>query len=183
HVRLLFVLMCCPSPRSSLFPYTTLFRSPPLLSLSVALGVLAAVTVTLGMVVTGSGPHSGDKEAGYRFAVDPLWITRAHATAMWVFLAAFAVYLFVVYSRAKTDIRYRPAARGALLVLAILAMQAGLGYWQYFPGRPEGVVLAHLLAAALFILAVTYALLQLRPRVPSVSSPRPAPEPPTGRFQ
>lgn len=157
--------------------------TPPLRSLSVALGVLTAVTVTLGMVVTGSGPHSGDKEAGYRFAVDPLWITRAHATAMWVFLAVFAVFLFIVYSRAKTDIRYRPAARGALLVLVILAMQAGLGYWQYFTGLPEGVVLAHLLGSALFILAVTYALLQLRPRVPSVSRPRPALEPLSDRIQ
>src|SRR5699024_2749222 len=134
-------------------------------ALAAALGVLAAVTVVLGMVVTGSGPHSGDTEAGYRFAVDPLWITRFHATAMWLFLAVFAVYLGTLYSRSTTNERYRPAVRGGLLVLLIVALQAGLGYWQYFTGLPEGVVLAHLLGAALFILAVTYAMLQLRPRI------------------
>lgn len=143
------------------------FATPPVPALAATLGVLAAVIVVLGMVVTGSGPHSGDTESGYRFAVDPLWTTRFHATAMWLFLAVFAVYLSMLYSRSKIDERYRPATRGALLVLLILALQAGLGYWQYFTGLPEGVVLAHLLGSALFILAVTYAVLQLRPRATS----------------
>lgn len=138
--------------------------SPPLGQLALAMGLLTAVIVALGMVVTGSGPHSGDLEVGYRFAVNPLWATRFHAGAMWVFLAVFIVYAAIVYRRAQADRRYRPALRGALTVLTILLMQAGLGYWQYFTGLPEGVVLAHLLGSALFILAVTYALLQLRPR-------------------
>ena len=140
------------------------FAAPPVPALAIALGVLAAVILTLGMVVTGSGPHSGDTEAGYRFAVDPLWITRSHAVAMWLFLATLITYLVILYRRAETDPRYRPATRGGLLVLTVVAMQAGLGYWQYFTGLPEGVVLAHLLGSALFVLSLTYALLQLRPR-------------------
>lgn len=136
----------------------------PLKALAVCLAALAGVVVVLGMVVTGSGPHAGDSDAPYRFAVDPLWTTRLHATAMWVFLVVFTVYLVVVRSRTRTDARYNPALRGALGVAVVLVIQAGLGYWQYFTGLPEGIVLAHLLGSALFVLAVTYALLQLRPR-------------------
>lgn len=137
---------------------------PPARGLAIALAVIAAILVVLGMVVTGSGPHSGDTEAPYRFAIDPLWTTRVHSIAMWVFFVVFAVYLAWVYTRAKADARYNPALRGALGVAVILVIQGALGYWQYFTGLPEGVVLAHLLGSALFILAVTYALLQLRPR-------------------
>ena len=36
-----------------------------------ALVALTAVVVVLGVVTTGAGPHSGDAEVGYRFAVDP----------------------------------------------------------------------------------------------------------------
>lgn len=149
------------------------FAAPPLPRLAVALGVVAGVTVILGMVVTGSGPHSGDLDAGYRFAVDPLWITRLHSTSMWVFLVLFAAYFAVLYTRVRADVRYRPAFRGALLILVIVVMQGSLGYWQYFTGLPEGVVLAHLLGSALFILAVTYAVLQLRPRTGAPRSAEP----------
>lgn len=141
------------------------FAATPLPTLAVALGITAAILVTLGMITTGSGPHSGDTEVGYRFAVDPLWMTRAHASAMWVFLALFALYLGIIHRRGQDDARYRPAWRSGLVVLAVVALQGGLGYWQYFTGLPEGVVLAHLLGAALFIVAVTFALLALRPRV------------------
>jgi len=140
------------------------FLTPPIPALAVALGVLGGLTVTLGMIVTGTGPHSGDTDMGYRFALDPIWATRAHAVAMWVFVTALVIYALVVNSRARSDHRYRPAARGSLLVITIVALQGGLGYWQYFTGLPEGVVLAHLSGAALFILSLTYALLQLRPR-------------------
>jgi len=143
------------------------FAAPPLPALAAALAALAAIVVTLGMITTGSGPHSGGTEVGYRFAVDPLWATRLHAGAMWVFLAVLAAYLWIVAARARTDARYAPARAGALAVVGVVAAQAGLGYWQYFTGLPEGVVLAHLLGAALFIAAVTFAVLQLRPRVPA----------------
>ena len=49
---------------------------------------LAVAVVVLGVIVTGSGPHSGDDEVGYRFAVDPYEMAKAHAATVWMFVAA-----------------------------------------------------------------------------------------------
>ena len=142
----------------------------PLNYLAAALATLAAVTIVLGVIVTGTGPHSGDTEVGYRFAVDPLWATRLHSSAMWAFLAVLIAYVVAVHRLSRSDDAYRPAFRGGLLIVWVVAAQAGLGFWQYFTGLPEAVVLAHLLGSALFTLAVTYGLLQLRPRRPAPRS-------------
>ncbi len=143
------------------------FATPPVPALATSLAILAGAIVVLGMIVTGSGPHSGDPDAPYRFAINPYRITQIHSITMWVFIAVFAVYAWVIYSRSKSIPEYKPVVKGAAWVAGSVALQAALGYWQYFAGLPEGVVLGHLLGASLFIIAVTYALLALRPRATS----------------
>lgn len=69
-------------------------------TLSRALVVLGAVVLVLGVVVTGAGPHSGDDEVGYRFAVDPYAMARLHALAVWAFVGTLVVVL-VLLARAR----------------------------------------------------------------------------------
>ena len=44
-----------------------------------ALVPLVTVVLALGVVTTGSGPHSGDEEIAYRFTLDPVLVSRVHA--------------------------------------------------------------------------------------------------------
>lgn len=128
---------------------------------------LAVAVVVLGVVVTGSGPHSGDDEVGYRFAVDPYLVARMHAGAVWLFLAALIAFLVVV-------VRARPplatVRRWALVLLGVTLAQALIGYVQFFTGLPEILVGAHMLGAALLIVTTTRTVLTLRTREPSTAS-------------
>ncbi len=65
-------------------------------ALTVALVPAVTAVLALGTVVTGSGPHSGDDDAAYRYAVDPLLITKAHSLTVWAFLAVLLGLLFAL---------------------------------------------------------------------------------------
>lgn len=123
-----------------------------------ALAVAAAVVLTLGVIVTGAGPHSGDEEIGYRFAVDPYLMARVHAASVWVFGGIVAALLLAT--------RRGPAAlRTRLWVLVGVTLAQGLvGYVQVFTGLPVVLVGAHMLGAALLTVAVTAVYLRLRER-------------------
>ena len=119
---------------------------------------LAAVVVVLGMLVTGSGPHSGDDEVGYRFALDPVLIARLHAGAVWVFLAALVVFgLLAFRARADDGAAQVPVVRRRALVLGgVTLAQGAIGYVQYFTGLPELLVGIHMVGAALLLVATAW---------------------------
>lgn len=127
------------------------------------LGLLLVPVVTLGVLVTGSGPHSGDTEVGYRFALDPLEITRTHSGSVYLFLAALAVLLFLLH-RTTTTPAVTAARRAAWLLAATTLLQGVIGYTQYFTGLPAWLVGIHMLGAALLIWATANATLHLRTR-------------------
>lgn len=136
------------------------------------LAVLAAAVVVLGVIVTGSGPHSGDDEVGYRFAVDPYLMAKLHAASVWVFLAALVAMLVTV-------LRARPplpqVRRWILILLGVTLAQGLIGYVQFFTGLPEILVGAHMLGAALLIVATIRTVLTLRERQPVAAAlPEPA---------
>lgn len=135
--------------------------SPMLRRLAWTTAGLAALVVVLGVVVTGAGPHSGDDEVGYRFAVDPYLMARAHAAAVWVFCAALIATIVVV-------LRSRPplpqVRRWTLRLLAVTLAQGLIGYVQFFTGLPELLVGAHMLGAALLIVATARTVLTIYPR-------------------
>ena len=55
---------------------------------------VGAVVLTLGTVVTGSGPHSGDADTPARFGFDPRTISWLHADAVMLFVGlVVAVWL------------------------------------------------------------------------------------------
>lgn len=138
-------------------------RTRALASLLVPLTMLVA---TLGMVVTGSGPHSGDDDTPYRFAVDPVTITRAHALSVWAF-AAVLVALLVSFAADRRSGRAAPG-RGLELTWALVWVTVGqgaVGYLQYFTGLPGGLVALHMLGAALLVAVQTAQVVALRPRV------------------
>lgn len=107
------------------------------------------VTVGLGTIVTGSGPHSGDEFVG-RTGFDGAFVTDLHATAVYVTVAATVGCLLLLRSRA------------AALLLGVELLQAAIGITQYHLGLPVGLVLLHLLGASLAIAAATNLALSVR---------------------
>lgn len=170
---------------------------PVVRTLTAALVGVTAVLLVLGIVTTGAGPHSGDDEMGYRFAVDPYLMARAHAAAVWVFLALLAL---TVYALQRAVRRTGPAAvpelgydrpdgshqvvRGvapvppagtgprvplaaAYRLLGATLVQGLIGYVQVFTGLPVWLVNLHMLGAALLVAFLTLFLGTQRLRGPA----------------
>jgi cytochrome c oxidase assembly protein subunit 15 len=123
--------------------------------------------VVLGVLVTGAGPHSGDDEVGYRLAVDPLAMTRAHSAAVWLFVAALVALIVLLhrFARREGGEEAARARRAAFLLLVVTLAQGLVGYVQYFTGLPEILVGAHMLGAGLLVWATANTALRLRTRV------------------
>ncbi len=114
------------------------------------------VVLYLGTVVTGSGPHAGDLEAR-RNGLDPAAVSQAHADAVFL-LVGLTLALFLVTRVTATSAEARRAA-ATLLVLELA--QGALGFVQYATGVPIGLVMLHLLGAALICACATWLLLAL----------------------
>lgn len=128
-----------------------------------ALVPLAALVLVLGTVVTGSGPHSGDADTPARFGVDPALVSRVHADTVLVFVVG-VVALLVAVRRLGAP---AGARRRVAVLLGVTLAQGLVGYVQYLTGLPEPLVAAHMLGAALLVVALTRAVLDLQPRVPT----------------
>ena len=114
--------------------------------------VLSVIVITLGTVVTGSGPHSGDAQAK-RYHIDPRLISWLHAdTVIALFGLTIALYLVIKVSE-PLDVRSF-IGKKVLLFLAICLAQGAIGYIQYFTHLPEALVAAHLLGAGLLWLTM-----------------------------
>ena len=110
-------------------------------------GAVAAVTalvLAMGTVVTGSGPHSGDAEAG-RTGLDAELVSHLHADAVFL-LIGLTVALLVALHTTDSPGRVRRAARDLFVVQLA---QGVIGYVQYFTGLPIVLVLLHMLGAVL----------------------------------
>lgn len=123
------------------------------------LAALAVLVVVLGVIVTGAGPHSGDDNVGYRFAVDPYIVARLHAMAVWAFsLALVTMMAFAQLERPRVP----GLGRWLAVLLATTLAQGIIGYVQYFTGLPILLVGLHLFGAAVLIVVCTRTLLCLR---------------------
>ncbi|MCQ2000831.1 COX15/CtaA family protein [Arthrobacter zhaoxinii] len=118
-----------------------------------AIGVLSALTVVLGVVVTGSGPHAGDHGAA-RNGLNPDLVTRIHVVPVYLLVFALAVALYLVYRRGA-DARVRKAV--SVLAVVVLA-QAAIGYAQHFLHLPIALVALHMLGACLLTAAAAQAV-------------------------
>ncbi|HHW84381.1 MAG TPA: cytochrome oxidase assembly protein [Actinomycetales bacterium] len=129
----------------------------PLRSIVWALVVVAAALSVFGVITTGTGPHSGDENAPYRFALDPVMITRVHSLSVWLFAILLAAAVFFT-------VRSGHSWRIWLPTIVVTALQGVVGYTQYFNGLPILLVGIHMLLAALFVAVLAIAVTQLHPR-------------------
>lgn len=129
--------------------------------LAVGIGVVTMGVLVIGTMVTGSGPHAGDKGAA-RNGLDPAQISQVHADLVFLLLG-----LSVAGWLALRAIRAHTAARAALILLATVLGQGLIGFVQYFTHLEPVLVGIHMFGACLVWIAalhLCWSVLPSRPR-------------------
>jgi cytochrome c oxidase assembly protein subunit 15 len=99
------------------------------------------LVITLGTIVTGTGPHAGDATT-QRFPFDLRTVAWLHADAV-IALFGITFGLFVVHGVMPNTIRRLK------IFLAIALSQGAIGYVQWFSDLPELLVGLHLIGSTL----------------------------------
>jgi len=125
-----------------------------------ALIVVALVVVTLGTVVTGSGPNSGDADVSHRFGIDQRAAAWLHADAVYLFVGLLVAMLLALRLTDAGEL----ARRRMWLLIAATAANGLVGYLQLFTGLPWAIVATHMLLACLVWVCAVRVRLSLRTR-------------------
>ena len=137
-------------------------------------GLLAVTALLLlaGTVVTGTGPHSGDKNATHRLPFDLVEVTQLHADLVFL-LVGLTIGLFVALQ--ATDVP--PVLRRRVRVLLVVVLAQGLvGYAQYATDLPVALVAVHVFGACLVWVAALRLVLAMTTQVAAVAPGRTAQE-------
>jgi cytochrome c oxidase assembly protein subunit 15 len=125
--------------------------------LAVAVAVAMAAVLYVGTVVTGSGPHAGDRDAR-RTGLDPAVMSQLHADLVFLLLG---LSLGLWWASRAVDAP-RPAVRAAGLLLVVELAQGVVGFVQYYTDLPVVLVGLHMLGASLLVAATVHVLVRLR---------------------
>lgn len=145
----------------------------PLRWLTALSAVALSGVLVLGTMVTGAGPHAGDKSIDNpvpRLDLDITMLVHLHAEALVGYLAllvglAFAVYAVHAPEAVKTRLK---------VLLVLVAAQAGIGIVQFWTDVPAVLVVLHVAGAGLCTAATAAVWAAGRIRTAA-----PAPEPVT----
>jgi cytochrome c oxidase assembly protein subunit 15 len=137
-------------------------------ALTHATTAVLAITIVFGVLTTGSGPHSGDTEAG-RNGFDSELLEHVHAWPGYTLLALTLVLLVAGWRLKLPTIRWV----GALL--AVELVQIAVGLYQARNGLPPIAVGLHMVLAALTAAAMTVVVLRLKRPVGALQSTTEAP--------
>lgn len=120
--------------------------------------VMGSVAILTGTVVTGAGPHAGDENAP-RFDLAITSVARVHG----VTVMATLVLCLVLALRFRGATNERKSVQAALeAVLAVGALQATVGYVQYFNDVPAVLVGVHIAGATAFFVSLVHLVLSVR---------------------
>ena len=123
-----------------------------------------ALTIAVGVLTTGAGPHSGDAEAG-RNGFNAELLEHVHAWPGYVLFALTLVLVFAAWRARESAPRL---LRWTVVLLAVELVQIGVGLYQARNGLPELAVGIHMVIAALAAAAMTVVVLNLKTPVASL---------------
>lgn len=130
-------------------PVTKSFRAH--LKLTFFVGIL---TVVIGVVVTGSGPHAGDADTP-RNGLNSDLLVHVHSYPAYALLALVLIQVFLL-TRLKLKVL------NSLVLLIAIAAQALVGLVQSWYGLPIALVGLHMLGASVLLSLLTNQLLVYR---------------------
>ncbi len=113
------------------------------------------ISIVFGVLTTGSGPHSGDADAG-RTGFDAALLEHVHA---WPGYAVFALTLLLVAGAWRLGL---PTLRWSVALLVLELVQIAVGLYQARNGLPPLAVGVHMVLAALTAAAMTLVVLRLK---------------------
>lgn len=109
---------------------------------------MAIVAIVAGTVVTATGPHAGDENA-VRFGFELQSVARIHSVAV---LTSIALLLLIAY-KSWHAMRGTDFFESVQTCVFVAAMQAIVGYAQYFTDVPVTLVAIHIAGAVAFFIA------------------------------
>ena len=130
-------------------------------ALTHATSALVAITILVGIITTGSGPHAGDSGAS-RNGLDSDLLQHVHSWPAYATVAATVLLLIGALRLGQPRL-----ARFTGVLLAIEAVQVAVGLAQARLGLPEILVGAHMVLACCLAAAMTAVVLSLREPVAS----------------
>jgi cytochrome c oxidase assembly protein subunit 15 len=134
-----------------------------------AMLALTAVVVTLGTVVTSTGPHAGAPKVK-RFGFSLHTVAQLHGTAVELLLALTVATLWSLHRSGAP----RPVLQRGEQLLVVLVAQAGVGYAQYLSGDPVLLVALHIAGATTVVIAMfAFNFALYRRPVPAPAGARP----------
>ena len=133
--------------------------------------VVGWVTVIVGVVVTGAGPHAGDSLTP-RNGFDLETLQHYHSWPAYVMTALVLLSLALAWRSVPNKPVSNPAVRSLGILLIVSVLQAVLGVVQSNMGVPALLAGVHMLGASLIISLLTFQLLALRSRSKGIESSR-----------
>jgi heme a synthase len=133
--------------------------SPPVRALGGGLGLVTALVLAAGTVVTGAGPHAGDIDGGrvHRIHLPIAGLAQLHADLVMVLIGLTVGTVAAGWALGAIALR-----RAALVLLGIELAQGVIGYTQYFLHVPPLLVGLHMLGACLVWVAALRVVLTVR---------------------
>ncbi|WP_411720958.1 COX15/CtaA family protein [Mycetocola sp.] len=121
-----------------------------------AASFFVAVTILVGILTTGSGPHAGDKGAA-RNGLDPESLQHVHSWPAYITLALTVVIVAAAWLLPVQGLRFP-----STLLLAVEGVQIVVGVAQSRMGLPEILVGLHMVLACVLAAAMTVTVLNLK---------------------
>ncbi|MCA0217729.1 MAG: COX15/CtaA family protein [Actinobacteria bacterium] len=125
-------------------------------ALTHATSALVAITILVGIITTGSGPHAGDSGAS-RNGLDSELLQHVHSWPAYATVAATILLLIGALRLGRPRL-----VRFTGILLAIEAAQVAVGLAQARLGLPEILVGTHMVLACCLAAAMTAVVLSLR---------------------
>jgi cytochrome c oxidase assembly protein subunit 15 len=119
------------------------------------------VTVVVGVVVTGAGPHAGDANTP-RNGLDLETWQHYHSWPAYFMTGMVLVALVLVWRSVQSSKWKNPAVKSLGILLIVSLLQGALGIVQANMGVPALLAGVHMLGASLIISLLTFQLLALR---------------------
>jgi cytochrome c oxidase assembly protein subunit 15 len=138
-------------------------------ALAILTSVAVGVTVVLGVLTTGAGPHAGDnsdaKALAPRNGLNPALLQEIHSVPAYITFGLTLALVFAAYIVASVTgerPRWLRVRIYSVALLAVELVQIIVGITQAKEGLPVVLVNIHLVLAAILVAAMTALLLSLR---------------------
>jgi heme a synthase len=122
-------------------------------------GVVLVALLIAGTMVTGAGPHAGDKDVP-RLGLHVENLARVHSAVLYVFLGLLAIVGFMLW-RGPTP---REVWQRFFVLLGVVLAQGTIGFVQFFTGVPSVLVVMHVFGAMLVTVALASLWVSTRTR-------------------